>query len=147
MNKRDLPTAFYAAAGAGDLAYQRLRKLPDATERALRTAGETATTLRERMAAGEARLPRERIVAEAARLRESAQRGAHTFVSGAATAQQKAVTGYQNLVAHGVKVVAARNGEATITVAPAEIDSPAATDVSPEAASAEAASAEKAGSS
>jgi heparin binding hemagglutinin HbhA len=133
MTKPDLPTAFYAAAGAGDLAYQQLRKLPEATERALRTAGETATTLRERVAAGEARLPRERIVAEVARLRESAQRGALTVVSSAATAQNKAVTGYQNLVAHGEKVVAARNGD-TIKVAPAEIDSPVATDASPAAA-------------
>jgi hypothetical protein len=127
MTKRDLPAAFYAAAGASELAYQRLRQLPDATERAWRTASETATILRERVAAGETGLPRERIAAEVARLRESAQRGAHTVMSSAATAQHKAVTGYRNLVAHGEKVVAARNEASTITVAPAEIDPPAGT--------------------
>jgi heparin binding hemagglutinin HbhA len=127
MTKRGLPAPFYAAAGVGDLAYQRLRKLPEAAERTLRVASESATTLRERVAAGESRLDRDRLTAELAKLRESAQRGATAFVSSAAVAQEKAVTGYRKLVAHGEQVVAARNGSGTEATVPAsEIEAAAA---------------------
>ena len=45
--KAELPDAVYAAAGASDLAYKRLRHLPEATARTLRTAGQTAGALRD----------------------------------------------------------------------------------------------------
>lgn len=110
MTKREMPAAFYAAAGAGDLAYQRLRKLPEAANRTLRGARQTAETLRERAASGELRFNRNRIATDLATLRESAQRGATAFVATAAAAQERAVTGYRTLVAHGEQVVAARTG-------------------------------------
>jgi heparin binding hemagglutinin HbhA len=127
---RELPAPFYAVAGAGDLAYQRLRKLPEAAERSLRVANVTAATMRKRIASGESRLNRDRIAADLARLRESAQRGAHAFVAGAAVAQERAVTGYRHLVAHGEQVIAARNGSDITDVTdvtdvpPAEIEPP-----------------------
>lgn len=115
MTKRDLtgremPAAFYAAAGAGDLAYQRLRKLPEAASRTIQEARQTAATLRQRATSGELRLNRDRIAADLATLRESAQRGATAVVATATAAQEKAVTGYRSLVAHGELVVSARAG-------------------------------------
>jgi heparin binding hemagglutinin HbhA len=109
--KRDMPAAFYAAAGAGDLAYQGLRRLPEAATRTLRGARATAATLRERAASGELRINRDRIAADLATLRESAQRGATAFVATAAAAQERAVTSYRNLVAHGEHVVGTRAAE------------------------------------
>lgn len=101
MSKRDLPAAVYAAAGASDLAYQRLRKLPDTAARTLRTAGRTASDLRRRVA--------DNTKLDLSKFRESAQRNASTAATKAATAQQKAVAGYRRLVAHGERVVAERS--------------------------------------
>lgn len=123
-NQREIPAALYAAAGAGDLAYQRLRKLPEVANRTLRAAGETAATWRQRVTTGQSRLNRDRLNADLATLRESAQRGATAVVTRAAVAQERAVTGYRNLVAHGEHVVAAR-AEAARMVEPAEIEPPA----------------------
>ena len=108
MTKRDMPAAFYAAAGAGDLALRRLRHLPEAANRTLRAAGAGAATLRQRVATGEPRLNRERITADLASLRGSAQRGANVLATRAGAVQERAVTGYRNLVAHGERVMAER---------------------------------------
>jgi hypothetical protein len=108
MTKRDMPAAFYAAAGAGDLALRRLRHLPGAANRTLRAAGAGAATLRQRVATGESRLNRERITADLASLRGSAQRGANVLATRAGAVQERAVTGYRNLVAHGERVMAER---------------------------------------
>lgn len=97
MSKRELPTAVYAAAGAGDLAYQRLRKLPDTAARTLRS---TAADLRRRVAEGPG--------LDLSRVRESAQRNAAAAAAKASSAQQKAVAGYRRLVAHGEQVIAQR---------------------------------------
>jgi hypothetical protein len=108
MNRADIPSPFLAAAGAGELAYQQLRRLPEVAARTVRTAGQTAEELRLRIATGDRDL-----TAELARLRESAQRGTATVVAQAATVQERAVTGYRSLVARGERVVADRIGLTT----------------------------------
>ena len=113
QTKTRFPAPLYAAAGAGDLAYQQLRKLPaminelsdraaaslrDANERAaasLRTANETATN--------RATLLRERAsTTDFDKLRSTAASGA---VALAHTAQERAIAIYTALVAHGERVV------------------------------------------
>lgn len=100
--KTRFPAALYAAAGAGDLAYQQLRKLPavvsDLSERAavsLRTYNEQAGTK-----AAELR-------SKAASTDYDALRGNATSVvtSLAQLAQERAVTAYTTLVARGERVV------------------------------------------
>lgn len=96
------PAPLYAAAGAGDLAYQQLRKLPavvsELSERAaasLRTAneqaGSKAATLREK--AG---------TTDFDALRSNATSVANTF---AQVAQERAIAVYTALVARGERVV------------------------------------------
>jgi heparin binding hemagglutinin HbhA len=100
--KTRFPAPLYAAAGAGDLAYQQLRKLPAAlnelSERAaaqLRTVNETANSraasLREK--AGSTDIDK---------LRSNAASSAVTL---AQIAQERALAVYTALVARGEKVV------------------------------------------
>jgi hypothetical protein len=117
MNRADIPSPFLAAAGAGELAYQQLRKLPEVAAKTVRTAGQTAEELRLRIASGDRDL-----TAELARLRESAQRGTATVVAQAATVQERAVTGYRSLVARGERVVADRIGLTPGDAEPAKIE-------------------------
>ena len=102
QTKTRFPAPLYAAAGAGDLAYQQLRKLP-----------EVLTELSERAAAS-LRTYNEQAGAKAAELRERAAttdfdalRGnaASVATSIAQLAQERAVTAYTALVARGEKVV------------------------------------------
>ncbi|GAA0544031.1 hypothetical protein GCM10010172_26980 [Paractinoplanes ferrugineus] len=97
-----LPAPLYAAAGAGDLAYQQLRKLPA-----------VVTELSERAAAS-LRTYNEQAGVKAAQLREKANttdfdalRGnaASVATSFAQLAQERAVTAYTQLVARGERVV------------------------------------------
>lgn len=117
MNRADIPSPFLAAAGASELAYQQLRRLPEVAARTVRTAGQTAEELRLRIGGGDRDLN-----AELARLRESAQRGTATFVARAAAAQERAVIGYRSLVARGEQVVADRIGVGTGDAEPAKIE-------------------------
>jgi heparin binding hemagglutinin HbhA len=96
------PAPLYAAAGAGDLAYQQLRKLPAVVNQ-----------LSERAAAS-LRVYNEQAGAKAAELREKASttdyqalRGnaASVVTSIAQIAQDRAVAAYTALVAHGERVV------------------------------------------
>jgi heparin binding hemagglutinin HbhA len=102
QTKTRFPAPLYAAAGAGDLAYQQLRKLPavinelsDRAAATLRTANETAnsraTTLREKAA-----------TTDLDRLRSTA---ASSAVALAQAAQERAIAVYTTLVAHGERVV------------------------------------------
>jgi hypothetical protein len=109
-----IPGPLYAAAGASDLAYQQLRKLPavvnelsgkaaagtvDLRTRAvatLRAANTTATSLRDRASTTDF---------DAERLRAAARRNAAVLVAGAQAAQERAVAFYGQLVAHGERVV------------------------------------------
>jgi len=112
QTKTQLPAPLYAAAGAGDLAYQQLRKLPA-----------VVTELSEKAAAS-LRTYNEQANAKATQLREKAQttdfdalRGnaASVATSLAQLAQERTVAAYTALVAHGEKVVG------TGVVTPAEV--------------------------
>lgn len=133
-----IPGPLYAAAGAGDLAYQRLRKLPavvnelsgkaaagsvDLRARAvatLRAANTTATSLRDRASTTDF---------DAERVRAVARRNAAALVAGAQAAQERAVAFYGQLVAHGERVVGtgvvrtagAVNSDIEATEPPAEV--------------------------
>jgi len=98
-----VPAALYAVAGAGDLAYRQLRKLPkvvtEFTDRAaatLRAVNGTADQLRDRAATAELDLDR---------LRALAARNRAVVVAGAQTAGERATALYGALVAHGERVV------------------------------------------
>jgi multidrug efflux pump subunit AcrA (membrane-fusion protein) len=102
QTKTRFPAPLYAAAGAGDLAYQQLRKLPA-----------VVTELSEKAAAS-LRTYNEQANAKATQLREKAQttdfdalRGnaASVATSLAQLAQERTVAAYTALVARGEKVV------------------------------------------
>ena len=109
QTKTRIPAPLYAAAGAGDLAYQQLRKLPDVvvelsarvnelSERAAASlkaandqAGTKAAALRDKAT-----------TTDFDRLRDTAATGAVTF---AQLASERAVAAYTALVARGERVV------------------------------------------
>ncbi len=104
MDNRKIPAPFYAAAGAGDLAYRKLRELSDRVAEGMRTT-DVETPLRNR--AGELRtraeMLRERanehdFKADMNRWMEEAQRQAQL-------AQQKATRYYHDLIVHGERVI------------------------------------------
>lgn len=128
-----IPAPIYAAAGAGDLALQQLRKLPavvsdlggrvvtdlggkavvtgfelrqKATE-TLKTANLTAVGLREKAVPVDLDLDK---------LRGLASRNAAVVLAGAQTAQERALAAYGALVARGERVVGAGVLEAAETV-------------------------------
>jgi hypothetical protein len=95
---RKIPTPLYAAAGAGDLAYEQLRKLPaQVAQLSARAVSDT----------------KQRVDLE--RLR--ARRNAESILAGA---QDRAVAVYTDLVSRGEKIVAGgRTTEAKIEIEPA----------------------------
>jgi heparin binding hemagglutinin HbhA len=115
-----IPAPLYAAAGAGDLAYQQLRKLPtvvgelsgravaggfELREKAaasLKVANTTATSLRDKAA-----------TTDLEKLREQAASNAVAF---AQAAQERAVAVYTALVSHGERVVGSGVVQAADTV-------------------------------
>lgn len=102
QTKTRFPAPLYAAAGAGDLAYQQLRKLPavvtelsDRAVASLRTANDTANTTANSLKATATGTDFDK-------LRETATASATAF---AHAAQERAVAVYTSLVAHGERVV------------------------------------------
>jgi hypothetical protein len=102
QTKTRFPAPLYAAAGAGDLAFQQLRKLPavvtELSERAAESlriansqAGSKAATLKDKAGA-----------TDFDALRTNAASAANTF---AQVAQERAVAVYTALVARGERVV------------------------------------------
>ncbi|BCY15192.1 hypothetical protein [Actinoplanes sp. L3-i22] len=98
QTKTKIPTPLYAAAGAGDLAYQQLRKLPavltelsDRAVASLRTANVQAGELQKKAA-----------TTDFDAIRSNATTAATAF---AQVAQERAVAAYTALVARGEKVV------------------------------------------
>jgi heparin binding hemagglutinin HbhA len=102
QTKTRFPAPLYAAAGAGDLAYQQLRKLPavvnelsDRAATSLKAANDqantTATTLRDRAA-----------TTDFDKLRDTATTSAVAF---AQIASERAIALYTALVARGERVV------------------------------------------
>ena len=131
QTKTKLPAPLYAAAGAGDLAYQQLRKLPavitDLSDRAaasLKTANDTASTTA-------ASLKTTAAGTDFDKLRETATASAVAF---AQAAQERAVAVYTSLVAHGERVVGtgvveaadAVNADMVTTVEPKAVEAAAA---------------------
>jgi heparin binding hemagglutinin HbhA len=101
VNRTDIPTPIYAAAGIGELAYEKVRGLPKV---AARTAGE----VRERLATR-----RERdLSAEWAKVRDTAKQSGAALAATASSVSGRAATGYRNLVARGERVVGDRFGAA-----------------------------------
>ncbi|GAB7041752.1 MULTISPECIES: hypothetical protein [Catenuloplanes] len=151
-----IPTPLYAVAGAGDLAYQQIRKLPEVVEQLrervpvavaeLRTRAEELNGRRDeirtraveglKVAQAQAGTLRERAAgpeSEVAKLTEAAKRNAAAALAvaqaGAQVAQQRAVSTYAALVAHGERVVGTGvvqaadtvNADIEATEAPAEV--------------------------
>jgi heparin binding hemagglutinin HbhA len=110
---RKIPNPLYAAAGAGDLAYQQLRKLPE------KVAELRGRVLEMRPVVTEA-VSEHNLRADLDKLRETARRNAVSFVT---TAQERAQAVYAQLVAHGERVVAtarATEAKAQLQTAKAE---------------------------
>ena len=101
-----IPAPLYAVAGAGDLAYQQLRKLPEAVTELTGKAAGTTAELRTKAVQSTAEL-RERANSgtELERLRAVALRNRDAALAGAQAAGQRAVAIYGTLVAHGERVV------------------------------------------
>jgi heparin binding hemagglutinin HbhA len=120
-----IPNPIYAAAGAGDLAIERLRKLPEQVavlqDRVSALQDELParmTVIGDKVTQKVAEIPslvaelRQRVVdTDTDRLRESARRNATQFMASAQAAQEKAVAIYTELVARGQGVVAGAPAE------------------------------------
>ncbi|WIM96123.1 hypothetical protein ACTOB_008283 [Actinoplanes oblitus] len=109
QTKTKIPAPLYAAAGAGDLAYQQLRKLPavltelsDRAVASLRTANVQAGELQKKAAERATELQSKAATADFAAIRSNAQTAATAL---AQVAQERAVAAYVALVARGEKVV------------------------------------------
>jgi heparin binding hemagglutinin HbhA len=111
-----IPGPLYAAAGAGDIAIEGLRKLPakvaDLQDRAKAELPSRITVLQDKVTQKVAEIPslfaewRQRMVdADSDKLRESARRNAQVMLSNAQVAQEKAVALYTRLVTRGEQVV------------------------------------------
>ncbi|MEH0931959.1 hypothetical protein [Micromonospora sp. CPCC 205558] len=125
-----IPAPIYAAAGAGELAIEQLRKLPamvgvlstrvvaDLGGRAVLTGFELKQKATEtlRTANETADLAKLREVTDIDKLRAAATRNAALVVAGAQVAQERAFAAYDALVARGERVVGAGVLEAAETV-------------------------------
>lgn len=111
MTRTEFPAPLYAAAGAGEIAYQKLRRLPE-------VAARTAGGLRQRLTVPDGDVS----LVDLRRVRESAQRATATLAARASTYQDRATAGYRRLVARGERVVADRFAVATGQAEPAGIE-------------------------
>ncbi len=114
---RKIPTPLYAAAGAGDLAYEQLRKLPAQVAQLRARVEELRPAVTEAVTDTKLR-------ADLDRLRGAALRNAESILAnaqaGAQVAQDRALAVYTDLVNRGTKVVAGgRTTEAKIEIEPA----------------------------
>ncbi|MEV0717369.1 hypothetical protein [Asanoa sp. NPDC050611] len=127
-----IPAPLYAAAGAGEMAYRQLLKLPamanDLGDKAANNSAElrdqvitTTTGLRERATAAY-RQANQRVIKmrredlDVDRLRDLAMRNAGQFIVTAQDLQDRAIKFYGELVARGEKVVGTGIVEAADTV-------------------------------
>jgi hypothetical protein len=107
-----IPGPLYAAAGAGDIAIENLRKLPAMVAELQGEIPGRITKIQDRITQKVAELPsfaaelRQRVVdADTDKLRESARRNAQVVLGRAQSAQKKGVKLYAELVARGEQVV------------------------------------------
>jgi hypothetical protein len=110
---RKIPAPLYAAAGAGDLAYQKLRKLPDQVSQLRGRVSELAPVVSDVVSETNLR-------ADLDRLRHVARRNAATLVAGAQLATERAAAVYTELVVRGERVVRNVRAEASLEIAPAD---------------------------
>lgn len=101
---RRVPGPIYAAAGAGDLAYQKLKTLPAKLTELRERVAELSPAVKDTVTEREVR-------AGVERLRVVARRNATAVVNGAHVAQRRATVVYNGLVARGEKVVEAAKAE------------------------------------
>ena len=119
----NIPGPLYAAAGAGDLAIEGLRKVPERVAKLqdrlqaelperVTVLQERVNTLQDRITQRVAELPsivaelRQRVVdTDTDKLRESARRNAAIVRTGAQVAQDRATSIYADLVARGEQVI------------------------------------------
>jgi uncharacterized protein YoxC len=111
-----IPAPIYAAAGAGDLAIERLRKLPERVavlqERIQDELPGRLNVLQDKVTQKVAEIPslvaelRQRVVdTDTDKLRDAARRNAHVVLTNAQAAQEKAAAIYAELVTRGEQVV------------------------------------------
>ncbi|MEV4274409.1 hypothetical protein [Actinoplanes xinjiangensis] len=102
QTKTRIPTPLYAAAGAGDAAYEQLRKLPAVLTELSDKAAASLRAYNEQAGTKAAELRGKAQEADLVALRESAASAALSF---AQVAQERAVAVYNELVARGERVV------------------------------------------
>jgi hypothetical protein len=118
---RKIPNPLYAAAGAGELAYEQLRKLP---ERVAELRGRVAELRPVVSDVVTDRVSEQRVRADLDKLRDTARRNAQIVVAGAQEAQKQAFAVYTELIARGERIVAGARTEqakAQLSTAKAEI--------------------------
>jgi heparin binding hemagglutinin HbhA len=105
---RRIPNPLYAAAGAGELAYEQLRRLPERVSELRGRVAELRPVVAEAVTE---RVSERGLRADLDKLRDGALRNAQAFVSGAQVAQRQAAAVYDELVARGERVVASARTE------------------------------------
>jgi len=101
----------YAAAGAGDIAYEQLRKLPVTVAKLRGRVAELRPVVADKVS-------EQALRADLDRLREVARRQTAALVSGAQTYQNRAAQAYNGLVARGEQVVRTVRSDTAVVVAP-----------------------------
>jgi multidrug efflux pump subunit AcrA (membrane-fusion protein) len=127
QTKTRFPAPLYAAAGAGDLAYRQLRKLPAVVNQISERAAASLRTANEQAGTKASELREKAQSADYAALRGNAASVATTF---AQVAQDRAVAAYTSLVARGERVVGSGvvdaadvvNADLTTTEAPTAVE-------------------------
>lgn len=109
-----IPAPLYAAAGAGDLAYQQLRKIPSKVVELRERVVELRPTVTDAVS-------ERRLKADLDRVRDLAKRNAYAVVSSAQAAQDRAVAVYNGLVTRGERVVRTVRVDAAAEISPIEV--------------------------
>jgi heparin binding hemagglutinin HbhA len=109
-----IPAPLYAAAGAGDLAYQQLRKIPSRVAELRDRVVELRPTVSDAVSERKLR-------ADLKRVRTVAKRNAYAVVSGAQAAQDRALAVYNGLVTRGERVVRTVRVDAAAEISPIEV--------------------------
>jgi hypothetical protein len=130
---RKIPNPLYAAAGAGELAYEQLRRLPERVEQLRGRVSELRPTVTDAVTD---RVSERSLRADLDKLRDSALRNAQLVAAGAQVAQKQAAAVYSELVARGERIVAGARTEqakAQLATAKAEIKDAEKTEAKAEA--------------
>lgn len=125
-----IPTPIYAAAGAGDLAYQKLRTLPARMAELREKAAERYPTVAEEVKERAGTVRDHDMRADLERLRQGARRNAAVVMKAAQAAQERAAVVYGDLVTRGEQVVRTMRAEPVPQDAPTtEITAPTTAEI------------------